>query len=173
MKKIIGIDTETTGLLARANSPIEYQPYITEICILVFDEDLNIIDEYDTLIKPPIEIPDYISRITKIENWMVKDKKPFKQHSKKIKKLLQSASLVFGQNVMFDVGVINAEMFRCGRKVKWPKLYCTIENSMHLRGRRLKNAELYLELTGKVLENAHRAKNDILATTEIFKGLRK
>lgn len=171
MKTIIGLDTETTGLLAPSLAPLKFQPHMTEICILVFDESLNLIDAYDHLIKPPIPIPEHITRITTINDYMVKKKKPFKKHFKKIKKIIESSSLCFGQNMMFDYGVIEAETKRLGKKISWPPLYCTIENSMHLKGIRLKNSELYELVTGKPFLKSHRARPDIEATFEVFKHL--
>ena len=52
-----------------------------------------------------------------------------------------------------------------------PIQFCTLEQSMHIKGHRLKNSELYTIATGKEIENAHQAKADVLATYESYKWL--
>ena len=54
----------------------------------------------------------------------------------------------------------------------WPKNHiCTVEHSLHIKGYRLKLAQLHQELLGKGFENAHRAKNDVYALVRCFHAL--
>lgn len=167
----VGIDTETTDLLKPILTPLLYKPYIIEIAIVLFDEKMNVLEKFDTLVKPPIEIPFFIEKHTGISNEMVMKKKPFKKHYKKVKKIIEKADLVFGQNVGFDINMVLYEFARLKKHIVFPKPFCCIEQSMHIKGRRLKNSELYLHFTGNELKNAHRALNDVFATKEVFKCL--
>jgi len=60
------LDTETTGFSVYYNEVIE-------IGILRVRNN-EIVDKYETLIKPEIEIDEYITALTGISNDMVKDK---------------------------------------------------------------------------------------------------
>ena len=65
------LDIETTGLSA-------YMHKITEISALKM-ENGRIIDEFTTLINPETRIPSFITRLTGINNEMVKDSPKIKQ----------------------------------------------------------------------------------------------
>ena len=59
------LDIETTGLS-------KYYHKITEIAALKV-KDKEIVDEFHTLINPKVLIPPFITRLTGIDNKMVKD----------------------------------------------------------------------------------------------------
>jgi DNA polymerase III epsilon subunit-like protein len=61
---IIALDCETTGLLAPNASPIEMQPHIIELCAM----KLNSNEKFVIRIKPPIPLPDIITKITGIRD---------------------------------------------------------------------------------------------------------
>ena len=57
-------------------------------------------------------------------------------------------------------------MERLGRTVRWPeKLYCTVEQTIHLKGARLDLMSLHEELLGAKFDNAHKADADVGALT--------
>jgi hypothetical protein len=67
------------------------------------------------------------------------------------------------------------ELQRLGKEYHFPyppSKFCVIEQSMHLKGYRLKNSELYKLATGKTIEDIHRARADLMATYEIYKWLK-
>jgi hypothetical protein len=57
-------------------------------------------------------------------------------------------------------------MKRYGETIKWPRLICTVEQSMPLRGYRLSLTDLYAALDLGKFEGAHRARNDVEALVE-------
>jgi len=168
-------DTETTGLLKPIGTALELQPYVCEIAILRF-ENGKLQDKLNTLIKPPISIPYYLTKnVHGIDDLMVKDKPVFHHFHGQIADLFKGADVSIAQNLTFDEGVLIYEFQRLDLKADFlfkQKRFCTIEQSMHLKGFRMKNNELYKAATGKEIEGAHRAYNDALATYQIYKWLK-
>ena len=170
---ILGVDLETTGLLEPIKTPLLYQPYITEFCALGFSPEGEELFNHNSLVCPPIDIPGYITKITKVEQWMVSNKPAFRHFAAKLKELIERAELFVAQNGTFEKGVLDCEFARLDLQCEWPPIYCTVENSKHFRGRRLKNNELLLETTGNPGTGLHRAENDIRETMKAYFALRK
>ncbi len=174
MKTIVGLDVETTDLCKPENAPLFFQPQIIEFCFLVFNlknNTLRLVDTYESLVKPTVEIPFYITKMTKIEPYMVQNEKPFKPHLKKAKKIIESADLFVAQNATFDRDLILLEAKREKKEILFPELFCTVERNMHLKGIRLKNSELYEHYMNEPAKGLHRAKNDIIETMQIFAAM--
>jgi DNA polymerase III alpha subunit (gram-positive type) len=77
------------------------------------------------------------------------------------------ADVAVAHNAPFDTAMINNEAKRIGVQPVWPKeTVCTVQEHMHLKGRRLKLTELYEHATGKVLQQTHRASDDAAALLE-------
>ena len=168
-------DQETTGLLRAKGSDILHQPHLTEIYAMQIDEEDNLIKEFETLIKPPIPIPNFLEKQIGITNEMVVNAPSFLQIYKKIIEVFFCSHTVVAHNLSFDEGVLINELKRIGKEHHFPYppiKFCTVEQSMHIKGHRLKNSELYKIATGKDMVGAHRAKADVLATYESFKWLR-
>ena len=83
-KMITIFDQETTGLLRAKGSDILHQPHLTEIYAMQVDEKNNLIREFETLIKPPIQIPGFLEKQIGITNEMVVNAPSFLQIYKKI-----------------------------------------------------------------------------------------
>jgi len=174
---IVIYDTETTGLLAPAANDISKQPYIIEICAMKFTNDMELVDEYSSLIKPPIPISDEITKITKISNDMLKDAPSFADVYADIANLFLGASAMVAHNLGFDRSMLANELVRIDRLIQfpWPMRHiCTVERSMSYEGRRLNLTKLHKLATGKEqIDGAHRAKTDVLALVKCFEFLRK
>lgn len=169
-------DQETTGLLKSKGSDILHQPYLTEIYAMQVDAKGNLIKEFETLIKPPMPIPSFLEKQIGITNEMVINAPTFLQVYKQIIGVFFCSHTVVAHNLSFDEGVLINELKRIGKEHHFPYppiKFCTVEQSMHLKGHRLKNSELYTMATGQEIIGAHRAKNDVLATYESYKWLRK
>jgi len=82
-KPISIIDIETTGMSSARNS-------ITEIGIIKIDNGV-VIDEYHTLVNPGRDIPQQITRITGIDNLMVKSAPYFADISERINDIFEDA----------------------------------------------------------------------------------
>lgn len=173
-KDIIIVDTETTNLTRCCASHIDFQPYMIEIYIYRVDYRFNFIDEFQSLIKPPVAIPGFITRITGINDIRVRNAPKFKHILKPIKKIFKGAGTFVAHNATFDIDMINYEGIRAGVDLKFPKeTFCTVEQSMHFYGYRMKNLELFTLLTGaKEIPEQHRAKADVMATFTNYKILK-
>ena len=168
-------DQETTGLLKSKGSDILHQPYLTEIYAMQVDSKGSLIKEFGTLIKPPIPIPSFLEKQIGITNEMVSTAPTFIQVYKKIIEVFFCSHTVVAHNLSFDEGILINELKRIGKEHHFPYppiKFCTVEQSMHIKGYRLKNSELYTLATGKEIVGAHRAKVDVLATYESYKWLK-
>lgn len=155
-------DTETTGLLQSGLMSIDKQPFVIEFCAIKVDLEAKETKEiYDFLIKAPIQVTEEITGITGITNDMLENEKPFYDYIEKVKDALENCDAVIAHNLSFDKEIIDIEMRRHGLEMKWPRLICSVEQSMPLKGYRLSLSDLHEELTGSKFEGAHRAKNDV------------
>ena len=173
---IIIFDTETTGLDAPLATKIESQPYITELYAVRLSKDFKFVDEIETMMKPPIPISEEITKITGITDETVKDAPSFIQVYENIYDLFECCRNVCGHNVLFDLRMVRHELFRYDKEYEfnWPKnKICTVEASKHYKNKRLKLAQLYEFLFNETFEDAHRAKNDVMATVRCLREMVK
>ena len=174
---IVFFDTETTGLLKPAANDVSKQPYIIEICAMKFNDDMELVDTYESFIKSPIPISDEITKITKITNEDLKNAPTFAQCYGDIGALFTGAHTMVAHNLGFDRSMLANELIRIDRLIQFPwpmKHVCTVERSMSYEGRRLNLTKLHKLATGKEnIEGAHRAKTDVLALVEGYKFLVK
>jgi DNA polymerase-3 subunit epsilon len=164
-------DTETTGLVANHSIKPDSLPEIIELYAAKVNlKTGKIMKELDTLIKPSRLLSDKpelgskktITQITGITNAMLSDAKPFVAHADEIVKMLTSAEFVIAHNVSFDKEMIDIELERLKRKIKWPRAICTVEATAHIKGGRMSLTKLHEYLFGKAFD-AHRAKSDVEA----------
>ncbi len=174
--KII-FDTETTGLLKPDATRVENQPYITEIYAARLDSKNNVIDEVETLISVPVEIPPLITKLTGIDDYMLMGQPEFIEVYKPLVNLFLGARTIIAHNLPFDNGMLWSELRRHDLEFKFPwppEWYCTIEHSMHIENKRLKLSKLHEYSTGKEFkEGAHRAKQDVMALLRCYKWMQK
>lgn len=169
-------DTETTGLLNAIGTDEIIQPFITEIYAMQVDKEGTIIKEIDTLVKPLMPIPKHITKITGIDDYAVKDAPSFFEIYKQLANVFLGSKISVAHNLTFDEGIVINELKRIGKEYHFPYppiKFCTVERSMHLKGHRLKNGELYELATGMELAGAHRAKADVQATYQSYLWLRE
>lgn len=172
---MIIFDTETSGLTRAVDTDIAKQPRIIEYFGLkVNDKTFEIEGELELLIYPGEAISQEITDITKITNAMLQGKPTFPQIFQQLATFHLGESYIVGHNISFDVDMLTFELKRIGKLLNfpWPMVHiCTVEASEHLEGRRMKLADLYKHLTGNTLVDAHRARNDVMATYECLKEL--
>ena len=99
------IDTETSG--GKYN-----EEKIIEIGILVYDGN-KIMKTYQSLINPKKKVDYFVQKLTGIKEKELKRCKTFKDHEKKIKKLLKNKVIV-GHNVEYDYRVLKNEFKSIG-----------------------------------------------------------
>lgn len=163
MKRLYAIvDIETTGgQLANG--------CITEIAIRIHDGD-QVIDQYETLVRPFYSIPRFITVLTGIDDDMVANSPTFEEIAADVYELLKDKIFV-AHNVNFDFSFIKQHLTAAGYDLKVSKL-CTVRLSRKvfsgLRSYSLGNICAYLGIT---IENRHRAGGDTDATTELFERI--
>ena len=163
--KFVVFDLETTGLFFTQHEIIE----IGAVKI----ENGKITETFSTLIKPESKISEEITNITGITNDMVKDAPNFQNVLNDFYEFCKDCVLV-GYNILeFDIKFLNFHANKYGvefsHKIEdallMARKYCP-----GLKRYKLKDVSNNL---GVVLENAHRALNDTLATAEVFIKLSK
>ena len=168
MKRIGFFDTETTGLLKPCCVPLKTQPRCIEICLLIYEER-KIVKQYETMVNPGIPISSVITRITGITDQDVKEKPSWRSISRTIADLIITCDCMVAHNFTFDRDILDYEMKRIGQEVRWPiKQICTVEATEHIKGHRLKLANLYEICTGSPMGKTHRAEADVEAVAKIF-----
>jgi len=172
-------DTETTGLLQPEANELRNQPYITEIYLVKLElnkrnGEFTFIDELETFVRPPIPISEEITKITGITDAMLMDAPSFAQIYPKLCEFFLGETTFVAHNCSFDTGMLWCELARLEKEFKfpWPSdQQCTVELSMPLENKRLSLAKLHEKAFGAPHENAHRAKNDVMAMVRCYSWL--
>jgi DNA polymerase-3 subunit epsilon len=157
-------DTETTGLISNHTVKMTHQPHVIEFygCLVDLKKE-KIKQELNLLIKPPIKIEQEITNITSITDETVKNAPSFDKVSNDIFKFLEDAPLLIAHNASYDKEIIDLEAERLKRTIKWPRMICTVEQTVSLKGTRLSLSDLYKTLFGEPFAGAHRAEADVKA----------
>lgn len=173
---MLGFDTETTGLLRPELSELHLQPSLIEIYVCKFDEDFKVYDEFESYVKPLLPIPEVITKITGIDDSMVKHAPSFIEIYDDLCDFFLGEETIFGHNASFDIDIVANELRRVDKLLHfpWPKNHlCTVELSQPINNKRMKLGDLYKLITGKEIQNAHRAKGDVLAMVECLPWLKE
>lgn len=158
--EIVVFDVETTGFDSVENE-------IIEIGAVKLKEG-KMCETFSTFVKPAKPIPDEITKLTTITDDMVKDAPNIKQVMPDFYKFCHNCVLV-AYNIDFDYKFINSASTKCGYKFKNRQvdaLYLARVNVVGAKNFQLKNIATRL---GVVLDGAHRAINDAIATAEVLK----
>jgi DNA polymerase-3 subunit alpha (Gram-positive type) len=168
--RAILFDTETTALISNRMTRQEKQPEVVEFYGCLADIPTGeVLEELDVLIKPRLSnMSEKITKITGITDEMLEDKPTFPQVSSSIQDFMEKAPTVIAHNLAFDTDVLDVEYERMGKKFKWPAdKICTVEQTLHLLGRRITLGDLHEMMLGEKLVNAHRARNDVLGLLRV------
>ncbi len=190
-KKVLFFDLETTGLVKNKNSKepqeFRYPSYksnedydssrIVQIGYIKFDDF-----DYDIVKPDGFIIPDNVIKIHGITNEHANEEGiEIKKVMKKMKKVIEDVDYIIGYNVYFDVNVLMNELYRAGHKStvnrineikKNKNILCVGELAKQYKCYKDSSmpcqVNIYKELFGEELVNAHNAVHDILATIRIF-----
>lgn len=144
------VDIETTGGPAQRES-------ITEVGIVQVDEDG--VREWSTLVRPESRIPDYIQRLTGIDDDMVADAPRFADIADELFDRLDGRLFV-AHNARFDHGHLRAAFRRAGLDMR-PQVLCTVKLSRRLfPDHRRHSLDHLIERHGLVVADRHRALGD-------------
>ena len=156
------VDVETTGGFASGHR-------ITEIGIAISNGQ-EIVEEYQTLINPEREIPNYITALTGIDDDMVSDAPVFAEVAEEIITILGNAIFV-AHHVDFDYSFIRNEFSLAGIDYKARKL-CTVRYARSLLKDQPRFGLAKLAERFKIVnENPHRALSDAQTAASILHRL--
>ena len=160
-------DIETTGLDTDNDRIIELGA--------VKVKDGIVIEVFDKLVNPGIEISDFITSINGISNEMVEDADYPGVVLTQFNKFLDGVEFIVGHNAYrFDYPFLQSEFKR--NFIKHEKLpvkdtiFIARNKVQRLRSYSLKNLTEYF---GIINQTAHRALSDVYATYELFEKLNK
>jgi len=170
--KLLFMDFETSGLLKPSPVPLNKQPHAIEYYGCIVDsETLEIESDFDTLIKPPVPITKEITKITGIKQEDVVESPSFASVAKHIEEQLSICDRMVAHNATYDGEIMRIEFERLGKSTEIPKLICTVEQSCHILGYRLKLNDLHEHLFGERFSGSHRAKEDVRALLRCYREL--
>jgi DNA polymerase-3 subunit epsilon len=153
------IDIETTGNSYKIGK-------ITEIAIYIHD-GFNIIDTFSTLVNPECYISDFITRLTGIDNSMVRNAPRFYEVARKIVEMTADKIFV-AHNVSFDYKFIKEEFSRLGYDYQRTTM-CTVRmGRKYIPGYRSYSLGNICGELGISINGRHRAAGDALATVKLF-----
>ncbi len=156
------IDVETTGGSTKSSK-------ITELAVFKHD-GTRVIDSFCTLINPEIPIPEFIARLTGINDRMVQDSPKFYEIAKQFIEFTEDCIFV-AHNVAFDYGMIRSEFKHLGFDYRRSQL-CTVRASRYvLPGYASYSLGKITKELGIVINGRHRAGGDAEATAELFRIL--
>jgi DNA polymerase III subunit alpha, Gram-positive type len=154
------IDIETTGLSKHYHK-------ITEIAAVKL-KNKKIVKTYQTLINPKVKIPGFITKLTGINNEMVKDSPTIKQILPSFIKFIKDDIFV-AHNASFDYGFLEHNIKVHNKKEFNNQKLCTrkLANRLfpELQRKRLQDLCCHLNIKNK---GAHRALSDVKATVGVF-----
>ncbi len=154
------VDIETTGLS-------KYYHKITEIAAVKVRNGKKV-GEFQSLVNPEVPIPRFITRLTGIDDEMVKDAPTIDEVMPRFLKFLGNGVLV-AHNATFDYGFLHENALEHLGKGLENEILCTrkLANRLlpELPSKRL---GAICEHLGIINEQAHRAMGDVNATVEVF-----
>lgn len=160
MKKIIFLDTETTG-----NEP--KKDFLCQLAYKTNDET------FCELYKPPVQIPPEASAITHISNKMVADKSLFSESKdyQKIKNLLEdSNSVMVAHNNKFDFEIIKKEGITPANTICTLRVARYLDKNNIIPQYKLQFLRYYLDIDIEGAQ-AHDALGDVLVLEKLFERL--
>lgn len=142
---------------------------IMEIAIHRFDGH-QVVDKFMSLVNPEREVQPFVSKLTGINNKMLRSAPKFHEVAKRIIEITQDTVLV-AHNAQFDYRILRTEFRRLGYDFQ-RKTLCTVELSQRL----IPDAESHslgklVRSLGIPVSDRHRANGDALATLKLFKLL--
>jgi exodeoxyribonuclease X len=168
MKKIVFLDTETTGVNAT-----DFLCQLAYKTSTAFAGDSSMpMETFCELFKPPIKIPPEASAVTHISNKMVADKPAFKESDayKNIKSLLENRDTVMvAHNAKFDIGMIEREGITPANTICTLRVARALDNENKLPQHKLQYLRYYLDI--EIEATAHDALGDVLVLEKLFERM--
>lgn len=180
-------DTETAGLPKSWKAPvqqIENWPRLVQVAWLLYDNDGNLLEKAEYIIKPEgFRIPIASTRIHGITTEIaLKDGVDLEEVMQTFEASVQKATYLVAHNMNFDVNILGAEYIRADIESRFYKKLriCTMKSSTDYCGLPGRYGykwptltELHQILFKKDFEEAHNALADIEATARCFWELKE
>lgn len=161
-RPLVFIDLETTGTQLS-------QDRIVEIAIIKLNPD-GARATKRKLINPQMPIPKASSDIHGITDEMVKDAPSFKQVANEVKQFIGQSDLAGYNSNRFDIPLLMEEFLRAGMEFDMQHLRLVdVQKVFHMMEQRTLGAA-YKFYCDRVLESAHSAEADALATLEVLEA---
>ncbi len=158
MGPFIFLDTETTGLDASRD-------HLLEIACLIW-KDGKILDRLESLVRPPVLIPQEVELLTGIDDEMVKDAPKVSEVKEKFATFMGDLPII-GHNIAFDIGFLRGGHFDLPNAqidtVSLARILLRKEASYAL--------EVLMKKHGLEVRPSHRAMADTETTVEFFEFL--
>jgi DNA polymerase-3 subunit epsilon len=169
--RIAIFDTETTGLTLPSIAPLEKQPRIIELGVVLV-EGGEFLSSHNWLINPGELITEEITKITGITNNDLDGKPTFEALLDEITEVFYGCEIGIAHNAPFDTAMISSELKRCLASHDFlpHEMICSVQEYVHVFGKRPKLTELYERYVGKPLLQTHRASDDAMAVYEALKA---
>lgn len=160
---IIFFDLETTGVNVCKDR-------IVQISVIKTNPEFCILEKKKYLVNPTIPIPKEASDVHGITDSDVSDKPTFKQLAKGMYQYMISCDVICGFNSnRFDRILLSEEFSR--EKITWPTGQKFIDCYQIFSKREKRDLASALRFySGKEIEGAHDAENDVLATIDVLEG---
>ena len=184
---ILVLDTETTGLIRDYSSPDA--PHLAAIAACIYNTNARRVQSsLNFMIQPSgWDMPPEAEAVNNLStDHLVEYGVPLNIALDAFMAFISPAQLVVGHNVIFDVKMIASALYRLDQLNaldEWMQFdtYCTMEKSKPIvqaktATGRLKNPKLteaYEFMFDKVLERAHSANADVIATLELYLALQQ
>lgn len=160
LRPIVFMDFETTGTNTEKDKIVEMA------CVKLMPNGDRTVKTYR--INPIIPIPEGATKVHGITNEMVKDAPTFKQLSKGMLEYISGCDLAGFKSNTFDFPMLYSEFLNAGIEWDYSKHnFIDVGNIFQIQEPRTLSAAVKF-YCGKVLEDAHSAEADILATIDVF-----
>lgn len=163
-------DTETTGLPLHRDADIKHQPKVIEFGGIITDGH-EIISTTEFICNPEQMIEPVITDITGLTNDDLSWREPFRHFIPELQEYFGGCDAIISHNLSFDKGMMVFDTSRIGLTLKdimWDGQLelCTVEQTFHKYGRRMRLQELYALLVGPYVQK-HRALDDVRLLHEV------
>lgn len=178
MTLLISYDTETCGIPDwKIPSDDPSQPHLVQLAAVVVDADTReVVDSLDVIIKPDgWEIPDEVAAIHGITTEIAMEKGiPETEAVDKLLAMCNGCTRI-AYNRTFDQRIIRIALKRYGYGEDVMEAWgdktnheCSMFMAKKAMGYQPKLSAAYKHFTGKDMEGAHSARNDALASLEVY-----
>ena len=153
---IVVIDIETTGLDPKYDA-------ITEIGAVKI-KNRKVVDTFQTFVNPEIPIPEKITKLTGIDDSMVRDAPPINEVLDDLRNFCGDSALA-AHNVPFDFGFINEKVKGLNWEINNPIIDTLALSRELIKDLKRHGLNYVAKYFGIALDNHHRAYHDAIATS--------